>query len=82
MNVANNTNFHYRPNSQKTNDQIFEKLQKALPLAHFGGNFFKTMTMSRATSHGFLTPFQNLDKTNHPILSDTSVYRWESNTAN
>ena len=36
--------------------------------AILGVTLFKKMTMSRTTSHGFLTLFQNLKKTIHEVL--------------
>lgn len=61
--MANKMNFYYRPSGEKINDQFFQKPQKTLCLTHFG-QFWGQKT-------SFLTnlTFQNLGKTNYPILS-------------
>ena len=72
-NTANNKNFHYRTNSVKINDKIFQYIQKTLFLAHFprffGQKFFslENPALSRTTSYGFLALRQNLEKTNDTI---------------
>ena len=55
-----NINFHYRTNSVKINDKIFEYIQKTLFLArfpNFGGKKFFS-----GKSHGFLAPLPKLRK--------------------
>ena len=54
-NITNNIKFHYRPNSGKINDQIFQKNV----LTHFP-HYLEKKSQSR-------TPCQNLGKTNGPI---------------
>ena len=75
-NTANNINFHYRTNSVKINDKIFQYIQKTLFLAHFwpifpilwAKNFFlENPALSSTNSYGFLAPCQNLEKTNDTI---------------
>ena len=66
--IVNNTNFDYRTNSEKTNAQIFQYIQRTLFFALFpilGANFFflsKTATLSCTTSYGFPRIHQNLEK--------------------
>ena len=71
-NRANNINFHYRTNSEKINDKIFQYIKKKPFLVHFpnfGGKkmFLENPALSRTTSHGFLASCQNLEKTNDTI---------------
>ena len=75
-NTANNINFHYRTNSVKINDKIFQYIKKnpvfVLFLAHFpnfSGKkiFLENSALSHATSYGFLASCQNLEKTNDTI---------------
>ena len=59
MNTASNKNFHYRTNSVKINDQIFQQIEKTLVLANlsnFGGKKFfpKNPGLSHTNSYGFL----------------------------
>ena len=54
-NKANNINFHYKTNSAKINDKIFQYIKKTPFLAHFpnfwGKNFFlENPALSRKTS--------------------------------
>ena len=60
--------------------KFFHKFKKTLFLAHFahfGGKMFfpKNLALSHTTSYGFLTPCQNLGKTNEPI-SRICLGRW------
>ena len=65
-NTANNTNFHYKTNSVKINDKIFQHIKKALFLA--AKNFFlENLALSHTTSYGFLASWQNLEKTEDTI---------------
>ena len=75
-NIANNINFHYRTNSVKINDKMFQYIQTTLFLAHFwsifpifGTNIFflENLVLLRTTSYGFLASCQNLEKTNDKI---------------
>ena len=72
-NTASNINFHYRTNSVKINDQIFQEIQKTPFLEvhspNFGGKkfFLENPALSHTTSYGFWVPCQNLDKTNDTI---------------
>ena len=75
-NIANNIHFHYRTNSVKIKDKIFQYIQKTLFLALFwpifpifgAKNFFlENPALSRTTSYGFLASCQNLEKTNNTI---------------
>ena len=75
-NTANNRNFHYRTNSVKINDRIFQYIQKNPVfgpfLSHFHNFWGKKIflgnpALSRTTSYGFLASCQNLEKTNDKI---------------
>ena len=75
-NTANNISFHYRTNSVKINNQIFQYIQKTLVLAHvwficpnFGATIFSLLKirLSCTTAYGFPTPCQNSEKTNDTI---------------
>ena len=74
-NTANNKNFHYRTNSVKINDSIFQYIQKTLFLTYFWSIFpileakifFWKIRLSRTTSYGFLASCLNLEKTNDAI---------------
>ena len=63
------TNFHYSTNSIKMNDLIFQLKSPIFgPLSQFWGkNFFWKIPPSCKTSHGFLSPCQNLKKTSNII---------------
>ena len=58
-NTANNICFHYKTNSVKTNDQIFQYIQKTLFLAHFQSifpnfgtqKFFQKIRLCQAQLH-------------------------------
>ena len=69
--IVNHINFQYRINSEKTGDQVFQKIQKNIFLVylpHFSGkNFLKkrNLTLLCTTSYGF--PMLKLKKTNDPI---------------
>ena len=68
----NNINFHLRKNSDKINDEIFEKFKKNYFWASFqifGHQIFfqKNPALSRTISYVFLAPCHNLEKTNDPI---------------
>ena len=61
--------------------KFFHKFKKTLFLAHFthfGAKMFfpKNLALSQTTSYGFLTPCQNLGKTNEPI-SRICLARWK-----
>ena len=68
-NTANNINFHYRTNSVKIDDKIFQYIQKTLFLAHFP-NFWGKKFFSRKSGfvmHNFiwfLALCQNFKKAN------------------
>ena len=75
-NITNNIHFHYRTNSVKINDKIFQYIQKNLFLTHFwpifpilgAKNFFlENPALSCATSYGFLASCKNIEKTNDTI---------------
>ena len=69
-NIGNNINFHYRTNSLKLNDQIFKKpcSWSVFPILK-GKKFLKeNPPLSCRTSHRFLAPCQNLEKTDDTIL--------------
>ena len=59
-NTGNNMNFHYRSNSVKINDQIFEEIEKNMFLAHFLGLFSqfwgktKFLPKSNSVTHNFI----------------------------
>ena len=57
-NTTNNINIHYSTNSVKTNDKIFQYIQKTLFLAHFpnfwGKKIFWKIQLSCTTSYRFL----------------------------
>ena len=72
LSTLNNTNFHYRTNSAKINDHIFQQIQKTLFLARFWSIFLifgaKNFTENSALScnaqlqMGFLHHAKNLKK--------------------
>ena len=71
LSILNNTNFHYRTNSAKINDHIFQQIQKTLCLARFWSiflifgakNFFsENSALSCTTSNGFLAPCQKFEE--------------------
>ena len=74
-NIANNIHFHYRTNSVKINDKIFQYIHKTLFLAHFwpifpilGAKIFFLENQSVThNSYGLLASCQNLEKTNDKI---------------
>ena len=67
--------FHYKTNSVKTNDQIFQYIQKTLFLVHFRSispnfgtqKFFQKIRLSSTTSYGFLAPCPNSEKNDDTI---------------
>ena len=76
-NIANNIHFHYRTNSVKINNKIFQYIKKTLFFAHFwpifpifgAKNFFlENPALSCTTSYGFLASCQNVEKTNDKFL--------------
>ena len=79
-NTANNISFHYRTNSVKINDQIFQQIQKTLFLAYFLVHFpnfgGKTFFPENLALYGFLPQCQNLEKTNDAILRKC-LDRWK-----
>ena len=74
-NTANIKNFHYRTNSLKINDTIFQYLKNpvfAPFLVHFPNfwgkkSFLENLALSYTNSYGFLASCQNLEKTNDTI---------------
>ena len=71
-NTVNIINFHYRRNSVKISNQFFNKYKKdpvfGLFFVHFPNlwgkkKFPENPAWPRTTSHGFLAPSQNLEKT-------------------
>ena len=83
-NKANNKKFHYRTNSVKINDKIFQYIQKILFLAHFcpfsqfwgAKNFFlENPALSHTTSYGILASCQSLEKTNDTIPGQTEGWK-------
>ena len=64
-NTANNTIFHYRTSSVKTND----KIPIFVPFSQFLGQkrIFWKILLSHTTSYGFLASCQKLEKTNYRI---------------
>ena len=71
LSILNNTNFHYRTNSAKINDHIFQQIQKTLFLARFWSiflifgakNFFQKIRPCHAQLQmGFLHHAKNLKK--------------------
>ena len=70
LSTLNNTNFHYRTNSAKINDHIFQQIQKTLFLARFWSiflilgakNFTENSALSCTTSNGFLAPCQKFEE--------------------
>ena len=88
-NIANNIHFHYRTNSVKINDKIFQYIQKTLFLVHFwpifpifGAKkvFLENPALSRTTLYGFLVSCQNLEKTNDTILRKHLDWRKDGRT--
>ena len=69
MNTANNINLHYRSNSVKINDQIFQKIEKNPVFGLFWTkkNFPENPALSRTTSCDFLALCQISEKTNDAI---------------
>ena len=66
-NIASNIKFHYKPNSVKNNDQIFNKLNIFLAyFPHFLGKIF--FSENSALSYKFPTACKKSEKTNEPIL--------------
>ena len=76
-NAANIINFHYRTNSEKINNQFSNKFKISnfafVPFSDHLRNFFgkkylpKNLALSHTTLYRFLTPCQNLEKTNNPL---------------
>ena len=88
-NTANNITFHYRTNSVKINDQIFQWIKKTLFLTHFWSifpisgaknSFPENPAMSSTTSYGFLAPCRNLEKNNDIIPRKRPDRRKEGRT--
>ena len=66
-NTANNINFHYRTNPVKTNDKIFQYIQKTcfwpiFPIFGAKTFFLENSALPCTTSYRFLTSCQNLQK--------------------
>ena len=64
--------------------KLFNKLKKPYFLVHFPHfwekkTFFKKLALSR-TSHGLLTPYQNLEKANEPIPRKLADGRMDGQT--
>ena len=85
-NTANNINFHYRTNSVKINDQMFQKtlfLARFCPILPILGakNFFaENSAVSRTIWYRFLSAYWNLEKTNDTIPRkglNRQNYRWK-----
>ena len=72
-----NINFHYRSNSVKINDQIFQGIEKNPVFGPFWAPFFKfwgqkktfleNLALSHTTLNVILAPCQNLEKINATI---------------
>ena len=83
-----NINFHYRRNSVKINDKIFQYLKKPWFWTIFGPSFqilgqnffFWKIWLSHTTSHGFQAPCQNLGKTNNTVPTKHLDRRMDSGT--
>ena len=66
-NTANNINFHYRTNPAKTNDKIFQYIQKTcfwpiFPIFGAKTFFLENSALSCIISYRFLASCQNLEK--------------------